>query len=363
MNLLIEATFFSFKYITGIERHLFLQLELLEKIQLFDEIYLVVQNDIPEKLLKYKLKLKIVKIKNDSIRIWKEVYDNHEFDIVYSTFVPPPILPSGKPVIYVLHDPGRYIYPDMMQKEALYEHIRLFSEHINCELFYVVTVSESSRKDILKLFPGLEGRIFVVYNFIPESLRRLKGRNCLEWNFPFLPKNKFFLAVGRYIPTKNTLIIVKAFEKRGSGFSDYKLVIIGRKGWYRELENYLERNNSGDIIMLDYISDKDLFFLYKNSYAFISASIYEGFGLPLIEAKFCGCPKIFCSDIPVYREINIQEVIYFDPNNILDLVTKAFMKCIASSPNFNDEISSFSLDSVANRFKEVFNEVINGELS
>lgn len=360
MKLLIEATFFNFKYITGIERHFFLQLELLEKTQLFEEIYLVVKNDIPKNLMNYRLKLKSIKIRNDTIESWKEIYANHEFNLIYSTFVPPPLFPEGKPMIYVLHDPGRYIYPEMMQKGALNEHMKLFENYAKQQQFYVITVSESSKKDIIKLFPELEKRIFVVYNFITKIFHELKEHNNFNRDFSSFIKGKYFLTVGRFMPTKNTLNIVKAFENRDSIFSDYKLVIIGRKGWYNELDDYLEKNKSDNIVILDYVSDEDLFCLYKNAYAFISASIYEGFGLPLIEANFCGCPRIFCSDIPVYREINVDGAIYFDPNNIYSLNKNIFTKEVEASLNFDEKISHFYFESVAGKFSDVLRGIING---
>ena len=122
----------------------------------------------------------------------------------------------------------------------------------------------------------------------------------------------------------------------------------------------LEKNKSDNIAILDYVSDEGLFCLYKNAYAFISASIYEGFGLPLIEAKFCGCPRIFCSDIPVYREINMEGVIYFDPNNIYSLHKNIFTKEVEASLNFDEKINDFYFESVAGKFSDVLRGIING---
>ncbi|XOA43109.1 MAG: glycosyltransferase family 4 protein [Candidatus Nealsonbacteria bacterium] len=359
MNLLLEATFFNFKYITGIERCFFLKLEIFEKIQIFDEIYIVVKNDIPERFLNYNLKLKVVKISDNSVENWRDIYENYKFDLIYSTFVPPPILPSKQiPMIYTLHDPGRYIYPEFMERGTLDEVMKLFDEYVKSEQFYVVTLSESSKKDILKYFPALEGRTFVVYCFISKKWKRIKSQNSLEYDLQVVSKDKFFLTVGRYIPTKNTLNIVKAFERRSSVFEDFKLVIVGRKGWYKELNHYLENYKSDDIFLFDNIEEKDLFPLYKNCYGLISASIYEGFGLPLIEARFCGCERIFCSDIPVYREINLRDVIYFDPLNYLDLRNKVFINLITLAACPEIQVSPFSLNVVADKFKEMVQDVV-----
>lgn len=359
MNLLLEGIFFNFKYITGIERNFFLQLEIFEKCQLFNKIYIVVKHEIPSHLLDINLDLEIIRIFHNSVEEWKNIYRNLEFDFVYSTFVPPPILPPNHvPLLYILHDPGRYIYPELMEENTLDEHMRLFDQYVKSNQFYVITGSESSKKDILKYFPSLEERIFIIYNFINNTFIMLKKNNHFLFRFPY-SLDVFFLTIGRYIPTKNTLSIINAFEKRESGFKDFKLVIIGRKGWYERLNRYLNHYQKNDIVILDYVTDEELFSLYRNSYGFVSASIYEGFGLPLIEAKYCGCQRIFCSDIPVYREINLKDSIYFDPNNPLDLYEKAFKKFIHPSNSVDPRLDLFSLSSVAKQFKETI-EYIGG---
>ncbi len=361
MNLLIEATFLNFKYITGIERHFFLQLEILEKSKIFDKVYVVVKNDIPKKLLSYGLKLEIIKILDNSVENWIHIYKNYKFNLVYSTFVPPPILPPNMvPVIYVLHDPGRYVYPELMEKGTLDEHMRLFGEYVDSKQFFVITVSESSKKDILRYFPALEGRIFVIYNFISEKFRQLRNQNLPDKDILSVAKHKFFLTVGRYMPIKNTLSIVKAFEKRTNVFKDFKLVIIGRRGWYEELDNYLENYRFNDVIIFNYIEDNELFSLYKNCYGFISASLYEGFGLPIIEAKFCGCKRIFCSDISVYHEIDLRGVVYFDPYKYLDLKDKVFTSLInpVSCTEAETQINKISLNVVADELKKTIKHII-----
>ncbi len=233
MNVLLEATFLNFKHITGIERHFFLQLELLEDIQFFETVYIVAKDDIPEECLKYKLNLEVIVISDKSVDNWRNIYNDYDFGLVYATFVPPPILPANQiPVLYVLHDPGRYVFPELMEKGVLDEHITLFSEYVKVKQFYVVTVSETSKRNILRFFPELDDRIFVVYNFIAKSFRELKRQSC-EYKFASISKNKCFVTVGRYIPTKNTLNIVKAFEKRANVFKTFKLVILEERAGIR----------------------------------------------------------------------------------------------------------------------------------
>ncbi len=360
MNLLIEAVFLNFKYITGIERHFLLQLKILEKIKLFDRIFVVVKNEIPDNFLNYDLDLEVIKISANSVNEWTRIYKQYNFDLIYSTFVPPPIFPPNNvSLLYVLHDPGRYIYPELMEPGTLDEHIKTFKRYIENKKFYVTTVSKSSKKDIINIFPVLKNRVFVVYNYVPEIFVNLRRKNYHKFEFLNLEMEKYFLTIGRYIPTKNTLSIIKAFENRGKIYKNYKLVIVGRKGWYKDFEDYLKNYDGGDIVCLDYVSDKQLFSLYKNSYGFISASIYEGFGIPLIEARFCGCPRIYCSDIPVYKEIDLEDAIYINPHNIQDMTDKIFsekMKPFTCNSKRVDDI--FSLDNISEQYTHLLEGVI-----
>lgn len=362
MNLLIEAVFLNFKYITGIERHFLLQLKILEKIKLFDKIFVVVKKEIPDDFLNLDLDLEVIKISASSVNEWSRIYEQYNFGLIYSTFVPPPIFPPNNvPLLYVLHDPGRYLYPELMEPGTLDEHIKTFKKYIGNKKFYVTTVSKSSKRDIINIFPVLKNRVFVVYNYVPEIFVNLRRKNYHKFELLNLEKEKYFLTIGRYIPTKNTLRIVKAFEKRGKIFKNYRLVIVGRNGWYKDFEDHLKNYDGDDIICLDYVSDKQLFSLYKNSYGSISASIYEGFGVPLIEAMFCDCPRIFCSDISVYREINLENVIYFNPHNIQDIINKVFTEIIKpfkGNNNNNNRIDYFSLDNVSEQFRDVFGWVL-----
>ena len=206
MNLLIEAVFLNFEYITGIERHFLLQLKILEKIKFFDKIYIVVKNEIPDEFLRLNIDIEVIKISSGSVKEWTRIYRQCNFCLMYSTFVPPPIFPlNNKPLLYVLHDPGRYIYPDLMELGTLDEHMTNFKRYTKNKRFFVITVSKSSKKDIIDIFPSLKNRVFVVYNYVPEEFKNIDKENNHKFEYNYLERGKYFLTIGRYIPTKNTL--------------------------------------------------------------------------------------------------------------------------------------------------------------
>ena len=322
MNILVEALHINFDKITGIERHFYLQLELFAKISTLEKILIVHVNEIQNhNICCANKEVSLVKISSNNIEEWESVYSNYSFDFVYSTFVPPAILPpQNKPLFYVLHDPGRYLFPELMDSNFLSSHVKLFEKYIKSPQFKVITVSYSSRKDIIKLFPPLKEKVFVVYNFISEGL----ASHVKAPNVSVFEKEKYFLTIGRFSPTKNTLSIVKAFENRTNLFNDYKLIIIGRQGYYSEFESYIANNNPSNIIIYNSVDETKLTELYKNAYGYISASLYEGFGMTLIEALHFGCKRVFCSSIPVFKELSLPCLQYFDHNSISNIVSQVF---------------------------------------
>jgi len=210
--------------------------------------------------------------------------------------------------------------------------------------------------DIIKIFPEITDKIFVVHNFVSKFL--ISKESSIFFKNKIIPE-KYFLTIGKYIPTKNTLNIVKAFENRSKIFKDYKLIIIGRKGWYDSLENYLI-NHGDNIISLDYVKDNHLKYLYQNSYAYISASIYEGFGITLLEAIVLGNTLVFCSDIPVFKELNLPNTRYFDPLNIHDISKKVFSKKIEIKHKTK---TRFDFDNALKQFSKLIKTTMNYEIN
>ena len=133
-----------------------------------------------------------------------------------------------------------------------------------------------------------------------------------KYNIP----ETYFFHVGGDAPSKNTEMLLKCFSE----YSDYNIVIAGIKKLevshlYKKYKNY------ENIIFVPYISQEDLVGLYKNAEAFIFPSLYEGFGLPLLEAMKCDCP-ILCSNATCLPEVAGDAAIYFNPKNEKDLIEK-----------------------------------------
>ncbi len=172
----------------------------------------------------------------------------------------------------------------------------------------VLTVSEFSKSEIMKYLGLKDSKIIVVYNAVRQSdiLSRIEGKN-------------FLLAVGSLMPRKNIKRLLEAYCSLEN--PDFKLYIVGGTATSfanTDLNTYTQ--NRG-IQLLGYVSTNELMHLYRNATAYINPSLYEGFGIPLIEAMTNEC-AVVVSDIPVFHEVCGEAALYFNPLDITDIQSK-----------------------------------------
>jgi len=203
--------------------------------------------------------------------------------------------------VYTLHDLTWWFYPETASRlgRIYYSRVALMALLKS----FIVVPSDSVKHDLKSQFPVNEDRIFTIHNGLTEFAINQEEVKII------IPKN-FILIVGTLEPRKNLQNFLKAYEA-SSANDQYELVIVGRKGWGALPEN---------VHLYTACSDSELAYIYSRADAFFLPSIYEGFGLPLIEALFFQIP-IFCSDISVFREVGGQACNYFNPRNILAIIT------------------------------------------
>ncbi|MEM7548918.1 MAG: glycosyltransferase family 1 protein [Bacteroidota bacterium] len=172
---------------------------------------------------------------------------------------------------------------------------------------HILTVSKTEKKNILHQFNINDSRISVLYNGIPSNFLNLSPEDLLTDQI----KEPYILSVASFNPRKNLSTLISAFERLGQ--SDLQLVLVGRTG--KAFGNIdLDKHIADDsrIIHMSDVDDLSLARLYYNAKAFIFIPFYEGFGIPLIEASFFGCPVI-CSDLEVFKEIGLENMKYVNP--------------------------------------------------
>ena len=176
---------------------------------------------------------------------------------------------------------------------------------------HIFTVSEFSKKEIIEFYKAKENSMSVVYNAVNEIFQP-----C-ETNF----KEKYILAVSSLNYQKNFHSLVTAFNDIED--KDIKLFLVGgiNKAFATtELLEEIEKNKN--IIFKGRVDDDELISLYSNAICFVYPSLYEGFGIPPLEAQACGCPVV-CSNAASLPEVGGEEsVIYCNPYDINDIKEK-----------------------------------------
>lgn len=187
----------------------------------------------------------------------------------------------------------------------------------------IITVSQFSKSEILRFYKYLKPEnIRVVYNAVSSNLTDISPYSDVKGD-------KYFLAVSSMDPRKNFARLIKAFNM----LPGYKLKIAGGVNRVFKDASFTEKVDS--IEFLGRVNDEQLSELYRNAEAFIFPSLYEGFGLPPIEAMASGCP-VLVSDIPVLHEICGDEALYFtptSPDNIRDCLLKYISMSDAAKDN------------------------------
>lgn len=187
----------------------------------------------------------------------------------------------------------------------------------------VLTVSNFSKNEIVRVLGVKQERIVVVYNAIPSTFIQDSFGETVERH------KKYILAVSSIDPRKNFVRMITAFKRMNK--EGVELYIIGGKNAIfgaTEVEN-----ETDNIHWLGRVSDEELKKYYQNAYAFIYPSLYEGFGIPVLEAMSMGCPVI-ASDIPVLHEVCGDAALYTNPYDTVDMANKMAELC--EKPDLRD---------------------------
>lgn len=194
----------------------------------------------------------------------------------------------------------------------------------------IIAISEHTKKDIIKFLNIAENKISVIPQAASKEFNtNIKNEAVEKVRKKYKIGKKYFLHTGTLNPRKNLEFLVGVFSEVSKKFPDYQLVIVGKKGWYYEglFDLVRQLKIQEKVIFTGYIDDCDAPPLYKGAKAFLFPSIYEGFGLPPLEAMNCGIPVV-SSNASSLPEVIGPQGILLDPNdkkvwvaNILKLIS------------------------------------------
>lgn len=235
-------------------------------------------------------------------RIWnlvyipyKNLFPDTDLHIFFNYIIPPRV--EGK-VMTTVHDMTYLRYPETMDRRNLRRLRRGMTSSVE-RSDHLLTVSEFSKGEIVELLGVPAERISVV-----PCAPSIYGESA---DFSFIAekykiRKPFLLYVGTIEPRKNLTRLLKAFQilKKEQGIL-HQLILAGGKGWANE-EIYRSGSEIEDVLFTGYVARDEKYALFKNAEAFVFPSVYEGFGMPPLEAMHFGCPVV-CSRAASLPEI------------------------------------------------------------
>jgi glycosyltransferase involved in cell wall biosynthesis len=233
-------------------------------------------------------------------------------DIVHSNnFFCPKGLRNAR-LVYTLYDLSFLEHPEWHTEENRLGCFNgVFEASLSADL--IIAISEYSRRHFLQVFPHFpQERIEVVH--LASRFSAPRERPC-PTNLPDLEPQGFWLNVGTIEPRKNQLRLLKAYSAlKASGAKTMPLVMAGGYGWLMDdfKRSLLELGLAGDVRVLGYVDDSTLQWLYENCFALVYPSLFEGFGLPVLEAMSLGAPVI-ASELTSIPEIIGDAGLLVDP--------------------------------------------------
>lgn len=246
----------------------------------------------PKFTLKEHLQYQSLKGNNN----WKRLFftipticHQNQIELVHVTYNASPFMTL--PVVVTVHDVIFRIYPKFFSPRVRILLSTLMPLTMR-KAKSIITVSAASKKDIEHFYPFTRGKIYVtpeapgpLVKAIPDYITCNKITRSQD----------FILSVGTIQPRKNIARLIEAYiALRQKGSTNARLVIVGRDDWQNSHVHRVAKESgfAEDIVFTGYIQDQVLSALYRKCSVFVYPSLYEGFGLPVIEAMACGAPVI-----------------------------------------------------------------------
>ncbi|MCX8008436.1 MAG: glycosyltransferase family 4 protein [Patescibacteria group bacterium] len=258
--------------------------------------------------------------------------------------------------VFSLMDLSFLFFPDLFRKKDYYQ-LTQWTQYSIHHARAIFTISESSRNAIIEQYHYPTERIFVTYPGF--SMNRKHKKSDRTSQIPYI------LSVGTLQPRKNYEKLIEAFSLLKD--KSLELIIVGKKGWL--FESILEAPKKFDVQdrvrFLDFVPDDELPELYAHARCFALVSLYEGFGLPVLEAMAYSCPVVV-SNVSSLPEIAGDAGIYVNPESV-ESIANGLQKALTEDNTERkkkglERVKMFSWEKAARKTLDVLEKVGTGVL-
>ena len=286
-------------------------------------------------------------------------------DVFFSPFHAVPPRQMGK-LVCVFHDVAFFAHPEFSTEENrafCAQQIDLARRRADL----IVTVSEFSRREILRYVDIPEDRVRAIHEAADPRYRKIPGLQVPQRLRAAIGNEPFTLFVGSVEPRKNLITLVHAWARVvAQNGAPGKLVIAGGSGWKNsDVHAAVEKHGLQDrVTFTGFVSDAELVALYNTARVFVYPTLYEGFGLPVIEAMACGTPVV-TSRVASIPEVGGDAVRYVDDPLDREGLAQTLVE-LHADPGARDRLATagaaraatFSWDKVARQTLAVLEEVV-----
>ena len=268
-------------------------------------------------------------------------------------------LANTAPILYfkniiTIHDLIYLRFPAWFSKKY-YHFYKWMTPRIAARSKHILTVSAFSKKEIVELLNVDEGKVSIIHNAVSDQLTAENGVLVLDYG-------KYILSVSSLDPRKNLVRLIEAFQQLPA--QDLNLVVVGKK--INPLFNV--KLDYERIFYVENASDQQLAHLYRNAELFVYPSLYEGFGIPPLEAMANGCPVV-ASNASSLPEVLGEAAYYVDPTKS-DSIREAISAVLADAALKNvlrekgkQQVKKYSWQRSASTLVDVLNDQIDSQPS
>jgi glycosyltransferase involved in cell wall biosynthesis len=256
-----------------------------------------------------------------------------------------------------------YIYfPHLFNASDLYQ-LQNWTKYSAKNAKKILTISESSKRDIIRVYDIPHDRVVVTYPGQKETYSgEILSMEVLQKTYHIL--GEYVLFVGTLQPRKNIEKLIEAFSQVVQKHPHLSLVIVGKHGWlYEDILKAPQKFGVAEKVkFVSFVPDHDLAAFYTHAICYVLPSLYEGFGLPVLEAMAYNCPVI-TSNVSSLPEAGGDAALYIDPKNAGDIAEK--IMSLVENPHLRKEliekgkkqIKKFSWEKTAKETLAVLEEV------
>ena len=281
--------------------------------------------------------------------LWEQLWlpiDLHikKVDIYHGTAARLPAINSSKYILTV-YDMVAFKHPEFASKRfSLYTRKLLKSAVRRADK--IIAISEHTKKDIIEILKVPSEDVEVIYPGVDDIFKVMDK----EWAYSVIKRKynlnkRFILSVGNLEPRKNTKNLLLAYKLLLDEHLNHQLVIVGPQGWKaQEIFDFVEKIGiSENVIITGYVDSNEMPILYNAADVFVFPSLYEGFGLPPLEAMACGTPVV-ASNNSSLPEILGDAAIMVNPLNVEDI--KERIKRVLFDKTLREKMISLGLERV-----------------